>query len=95
MSLDKKTVAKVASLARLKVSEEELEKYSTQLPNIIKFIEQLAEVDTETVEPLASVVDIALRLREDKVTEGNIAEDVLANAPESLEDFFAVPKVIE
>ena len=95
MSLDKKTVAKVASLARLKVTDEELEKYGPQLSNIIQFVEQLEEVDTDNVEPLASVVDINLRLREDKVTDGGQQKEVLANAPETLEGFFVVPKVVE
>jgi aspartyl-tRNA(Asn)/glutamyl-tRNA(Gln) amidotransferase subunit C len=95
MSLDKKTVAKVASLARLKVSDDDLEKYGPQLSNIIQFVEQLAEVDTENVEPLASVVDITLRLREDEVTDGGMQKEVLANAPETLEGFFVVPKVVE
>lgn len=95
MSLDKETVAKVASLARLKVSDEDLEKYGPQLSNIINFVEQLSEVDTDNVEPLANVVDITLRLREDEVTDGGIQKDVLANAPETLEGFFVVPKVVE
>lgn len=95
MSLDKKTVAKVANLARLEVSEEDLEKYGPQLSNIISFVEQLSEVDTDNVEPLASVVDITLRLREDEVTDGGYAKEILANAPEELEGFFVVPKVVE
>lgn len=93
--MDIKTVKKVASLARLKMSEEELEKYKPQLENILKFVEQLGEVNTDNIEPLANVVDIKLRLREDEVTDGGIAQDVLANAPEELEDFFVVPKVVE
>lgn len=95
MSLDKQTVAKVASLARLKMSDEELEKYGPQLSNIIQFVEQLEEVDTDNVEPLASVVDITLRLREDEVTDGGVQQEVLANAPDTLEGFFVVPKVVE
>lgn len=95
MSLDQATVKKVASLARIEMSDEELGKYGPQLSNIISFVEQLAEVDTDNVKPLASVVDIKLRLREDKVNDGGIAEDVLANAPEELENFFVVPKVVE
>lgn len=95
MSLDKKAVEKVARLARLKITEEEATRYGAQLSNIINFVEQLKEVDTENVEPLASVVDIQLRLREDVVTDGGIQEDILANAPESLEGFFVVPKVVE
>ncbi|MCB9991719.1 MAG: Asp-tRNA(Asn)/Glu-tRNA(Gln) amidotransferase subunit GatC [Rhodospirillales bacterium] len=95
MSLDKDTVRKVASLARIKMSDEELDKYGPQLNNIIGFVEQLAEVDTDNVEPLPSPVDIALRLREDVVNDGGCAEDVLANAPEEMEDFYVVPKVVE
>jgi len=95
MSLDKKDVEKVARLARLQITDEEAQKYGDQLSNIINFVEQLKEVDTDNVEPLASVVDITLRLREDEITDGGMQEDVLANAPESLEGFFVVPKVVE
>lgn len=95
MSLEKKDVEKVARLARLKITDEEATRYGAQLSNIIDFVEQLKEVDTDNVEPLASVVDIKLRLREDVVTDGGIQEDILANAPESLEGFFVVPKVVE
>lgn len=95
MSLDTKDVAKVASLARIKMSDEELEKLAPTLSNIIQFVEQLSEVDTDNVEPLANVVDITLRLREDEVTDGGVQKDVLANAPEMLEGFFVVPKVVE
>lgn len=95
MSLDKKDVEKVARLARLAITDDEAEKYGEQLSNIINFVEQLKEVDTENVEPLASVVDIQLRLREDEITDGGIRDDILANAPESLEGFFVVPKVVE
>lgn len=95
MSLDSKTVSKVASLARLEISAEEAEKYGPQLSNIINFVEQLNEVDTDNVEPLASPVDITLRLREDAVTDGDMQEKILANAPETLEGFFVVPKVVE
>lgn len=95
MSLDKETVRKVARLARLKMTEEELDKYAPQLSNIIGFVEQLGEVDTDNVEPLPSPVDIRLRLREDKVSDGGIADDVLANAPEEMEHFYVVPKVVE
>jgi len=94
-SLSKKDVAKVASLARIDMPEKELETYAAQLSNIIGFVEQLEEVDTDNVEPLASVVDIALSLRTDDVTDGGYAEKILANAPETLEGFFVVPKVVE
>lgn len=95
MSIDRETVAKVARLARLKMTEQELDKYAPQLANLIRFVEQLEEVDTDNVEPLANVANIDLRLREDGVTDGNIQEAVLSNAPEVLEHFYVVPKVVE
>jgi len=94
-TLSQKDVAKVASLARINMEESDLENYATQLSNIIGFVEQLEEVDTDNVEPLASVVDIALSLRKDDVTDGGYAKEILANAPETLEGFFVVPKVVE
>jgi aspartyl-tRNA(Asn)/glutamyl-tRNA(Gln) amidotransferase subunit C len=93
--MDIETVRKVARLSRLELSEEEMQAALPKLGSIMKFVEQLAEVDTDTVEPLANVVDIKLRLREDEVTDGGIQADVLANAPEALEGFFVVPKVVE
>ncbi|MCB9988967.1 MAG: Asp-tRNA(Asn)/Glu-tRNA(Gln) amidotransferase subunit GatC [Rhodospirillales bacterium] len=95
MSMDEKTVRKVANLARLKVTDEEVTVRATQLSNILGFVEQLDEVNTDNIEPLPSPVDIKLRLREDKVTDGDCAQDVLANAPEEMEDFYVVPKVVE
>ena len=95
MSLDKDTVRKVASLARIKMSEEELDRMAPQLNKIIGFVEQLSQVDTDNVEPLANVVDITLRLREDDVTDGGYAEKILANAPEHTQGFFVVNKVVE
>lgn len=93
--MDIETVRKVARLARLKVEEKDLERYGAQLTNILKFVEQLDEVKTDNVEPLANVVDIKLRLRDDAVTDGGVQQDVLANAPEKMEGFFVVPKVVE
>lgn len=93
--MDIDTVRKVARLARLELSEDEMQAALPKLGNIMKFVEQLGEVNTDNVEPLASVVDIKLRLREDEVTDGDIQADVLANAPEALEGFFVVPKVVE
>ena len=105
MSLDKDTVARIARLARLKVPEEELAPLADELSGILAWIEQLNEVDTANVEPLASVSDITLPMREDKVTDGGIAEKVLANAPggavyidptdRNAGGFFTVPKVVE
>lgn len=95
MSLDKDTVRKVATLARIKMTDEELDAAGEKLNNIISFVEQLSEVDTDNVEPLPSPVDIKLKLRKDEVTDGGYANDVLANAPEDMEDFYVVPKVVE
>jgi len=95
MSLNKEAVKKVAGLARLRLNDEELERLGPQLSNIIGFVEQLSELDTDNVEPLANVVDVALPLREDVVTDGNCAEEIMANAPEETQGYFVVPKVIE
>lgn len=94
-AIDTETARKVARLARLGVTEDRLPLYAAQLSNIIKFVEQLDEVNTDNVAPLASVVDIELRLREDTVNDGECAADILANAPEAMEGFFVVPKVVE
>ena len=93
--MDTQTVKKVARLARLKVDDAQAKAIAPQLSNIMNFIEQLNEVDTDNVEPLASVVDIDLPLREDTVNDGDAAQKVLANAPEETQDFFVVPKVVE
>jgi aspartyl-tRNA(Asn)/glutamyl-tRNA(Gln) amidotransferase subunit C len=105
MSLDKEAVARIARLARLKVPEEELAPLAGELSGILAWIEQLNEVDTSNVEPLASVSDVTLPLRADKVTDGGIAGKILANAPggavyidttdKNAGGFFTVPKVVE
>ncbi|WP_339632099.1 Asp-tRNA(Asn)/Glu-tRNA(Gln) amidotransferase subunit GatC [uncultured Sneathiella sp.] len=95
MSLDKATVAKVANLARIKIEEEDLEPMAAELNNILGWVEQLGEVDTENVEPMTSVAEMSLRWRADEVTDGGYVEDVVANAPSREDGFFAVPKVIE
>lgn len=95
MSIDKQTVLKVANLSRIEVTDSEAEDMVGKLDKIIGFVEQLSEVDTDNVEPLANVVDIDLRLREDVVSDGNCQDKVLANAPESMEGFYVVPKVVE
>jgi aspartyl-tRNA(Asn)/glutamyl-tRNA(Gln) amidotransferase subunit C len=77
------------------MSDEEIERLAPELNNILGWVEQLGEVNTDGVEPLATVVDQKLRLRDDIVTEGNIRDEILANAPEAQHGFFAVPKVIE
>ena len=75
MSIDKATVTKIASLARIRVNEEEKDLYATQINGIMQWIEQLGEVDTDNVEPLANVADIDLKMREDKVTDGDKQAD--------------------
>lgn len=95
MSIDKSTVSKIASLARIKVTEEDLDYYAPQLQNILSWAEQLQEVDTTGVEPLANVSEITLSLRPDVVNDGNIQQDILANAPETVEGFFVVTKIVE
>ncbi|PHQ71698.1 MAG: Asp-tRNA(Asn)/Glu-tRNA(Gln) amidotransferase GatCAB subunit C [Sneathiella sp.] len=95
MSLDKATVAKVANLARIKVEEKDLDHLAAELNNILGWVEQLGEVDTDNVEPMTSVADMQLRWRKDEITDGGYADDVIANAPGREDGFFAVPKVIE
>jgi aspartyl-tRNA(Asn)/glutamyl-tRNA(Gln) amidotransferase subunit C len=95
MSLDAATVRRIARLARIRVEEHEVARLQQELGGIIGWIEQLNEVDVDGIEPLAGAAQMALRLREDAVTDGGQAEDVLANAPDRAGDFFAVPKVVE
>ena len=95
MSVSSDQVRHIAKLARIAMSEEELQKLVPELNNILGWVEQLGEVDTDGVEPLTAVIDQKLRLRDDVVNDGNIRGDVLANAPEAQHGFFAVPKVIE
>ncbi len=95
MSVDRDTVARVAQLARIRVPECEVDRLAGELNKIIGFVEQLNEVDTSGVAPVASVANIKLRWREDKVTDGDCADDVLANAPDARDGYFTVPKVIE
>lgn len=95
MSVDVQTVKRVARLARLAVNEQDAERMTGELNGIIGFIEQLAEVNVDGVEPMTSVIPTNLRRREDAVTDGNKAADIVANAPESEENFFLVPKVVE
>ena len=95
MAVDKHAVKKIARLARLQISDEKSELLSVDLGNILNWIEQLEEVDTTGIEPLASVNEHSLTWREDKVTDGEMNEQVLKNAPEIAGDFFVVPKVVE
>ena len=95
MSVDTNTVRKIASLARIAVTDGEVEAMTGELNNILGWVEQLGEVDTDGVEPLAAVIPNDLRLRDDVITDGDIRENVLANAPQAEHGFFTVPKVIE
>ena len=95
MAVDRATVRRVAALARIEVPDGDMEKLAGELSNILSWVEQLDEVDTDDVEPMTSVVPTTLRRRADVVTDGGIREDVLANAPDRRADFFAVPKVVE
>ena len=95
MTITQEQVAKVAKLARIKITEAEQQKFAGELTGIMNWIEQLSEVDTDGVEPMTSVVDTKLYRREDKITDGDRRDDVLANAPEAQEGFFVVPKVVE
>lgn len=95
MSVDRAEVVRIAQLARLDVPEEDLDRLAGELNNILDWIEQLDEVDTDDVAPVASVADQKLRWRADEVTDGGIADDVVSNAPDGNGTFFAVPKVVE
>lgn len=95
MSVDLATVKRVARLARIAVSEEDANRMTGELNAILGFVQQLDEVDISGVEPMTSIVPMALRRRDDVVTDGNKADDIVANAPASEENFFMVPKVVE
>ena len=95
MSVDKAIVRRIAHLARIGVEESELEGLAGELNSILAWVEQLNELDTAAVEPMASVHDEAMTAREDEVNDGGCADDIVANAPVSQDGFFVVPKVVE
>lgn len=95
MSIDQDTARRVASLARIRVEEEQLPALAAEFNAVLGFIEQLGEVDVEGVEPMTSVTPQRLKRREDVVTDGNMVDKILSNAPDAREGFFAVPKVME
>ncbi len=95
MSLDKATVRTIANLARLEVRDDELDHLAGELSNIMTFVEQLSEVNTDGVQPMTSVAALSLPRRADVVTDGNCRDKVLANAPEQQDGFFLVPKLVE
>ena len=95
MSVDTAIVRHIARLARLKMSDAEVDAMVPELNNILGWVEQLGEVDTDGVEPLTAVIDQKLRLRDDVINDGEVRDEVLLNAPDAQHGFFAVPKVIE
>ena len=95
MSVTSQQVRHIAKLARIGMDDAQIEALVPELNNILGWVEQLAEVNTDGVEPLTAVIDQKLRLRDDVVNDGDIRDKVLANAPEAQHGFFAVPKVIE
>jgi aspartyl-tRNA(Asn)/glutamyl-tRNA(Gln) amidotransferase subunit C len=95
MSVTPEQVRHIARLARIAMSDDEIAALAPELNNILGWVEQLGEVNTDGVEPLTAVIDQKLRLRDDKVTDGDCRDAVLANAPAAEHGFFAVPKVIE
>jgi len=95
MALDKATVAHIATLARIRLSDAELEPLANELSHILTWFEQLNEVDTCGVAPMASVAAASVPMRDDAVTDGARREEILGNAPRAMHGFFAVPKVVE
>ena len=95
MSLDPATVRRIATLARIRVADDELPALQLQLGSILDWIAQLNEVDVAGIDPVTGAANMALRLRTDEVTDGGLSAAVLANAPDAAGAFFAVPKVVE
>jgi aspartyl-tRNA(Asn)/glutamyl-tRNA(Gln) amidotransferase subunit C len=95
MAVDSDTVRRVAHLARIAVADDEVAGLQGELNAILAFVEQLNEVDVDGVEPMTSVTPMKMRMREDKVTDGDIADDIVRNAPATEDHFFLVPKVVE
>jgi aspartyl-tRNA(Asn)/glutamyl-tRNA(Gln) amidotransferase subunit C len=95
MQVDEATVRRIARLARIRITDEEARGLQGELSGILDWVKQLDEVDTSGVEPMTRVVPIALKQRADEVTDGNIADDIVRNAPLSEDHFFVVPKVVE
>ncbi len=95
MSVDQATVRRIAHLARIKVTDEEVPHLAQELNAILAFVEELASVDVTGVEPMTSVTPMKMKMRADVVTDGDQAAAILANAPAAEDDFFVVPKVVE
>lgn len=95
MSVDADTVRRIAHLARIAVADDEIERLQGELNAILAFVEQLSEVNVASVDPMTSIIPMQIKKREDKVTDGNIAEEIVRNAPATDDHFFVVPKVVE
>jgi aspartyl-tRNA(Asn)/glutamyl-tRNA(Gln) amidotransferase subunit C len=95
MSVDAATVRRIAHLARIAVKDDEIEHLKGELNAMLAFVEQLSEVNVDGVEPMTSVTPMAMKKREDVVTDGDIATDIVKNAPQTEDHFFLVPKVVE
>ncbi len=95
MSVDRATVHRIASLARLAITEEEAEQLEKELSGIFDWVAQLDELDTSAVEPMTRVADMSMRLCKDEVTDGFCADDIVKNAPKVDDHYFVVPKIIE
>ena len=95
MSVDQNTVRRIARLARIAVTDDEVPHLQGELNAILAFVEQLNEVDVDGVEPMTSVTPMVMKKREDRVTDGEMAERIVANAPASEDNYFLVPKVVE
>lgn len=95
MSVDAVTVRRIAHLARIAVKDDEVEHLKSEINDMLAFVEQLSEVDVSGVEPMTSVMPMAMKKRPDLVTDGEIADDIVRNAPAAQDHFFLVPKVVE
>ncbi len=95
MSVDAETVSRIAHLARIALAEDEIESLQAELNAILAFVDRLSELNVEGVEPMTSVTPVQMKKREDKVTDGGIADDIVRNAPATEDHFFLVPKVVE
>ncbi len=95
MKIDKNTINKIARLSRIKLDDKESEDYINDLNSILDWVEQLNEVNTENIEPLSNISSSILPKREDVSKDTNSSDEILENAPDKLEGFFAVPKVVE
>ena len=95
MTITKDTIQKISNLAKISITDQEVEKLESEISTIISWVDALNEVDTENVTPMSNSLTNTLRMREDLVTDGNKVSDILSNSPADDENFFVVPKVIE